>query len=114
MVCFSSKFVLEGKREDRLHCHNVLTASAATSLFFMNRGIVADSKLPVMGCRDTTDEAQSPRNTALALVTLDPTAKWILISHHQGPQCGQVTGNMAWCLRRWHEGEASRAGNWES
>ena len=42
MVCFSSKFVLEGKREDRLHCHNVLTASAATSLFFMNRGIVAD------------------------------------------------------------------------
>ena len=42
MVCFSSKFVLEGKREDRLNCHNVLTASAAMSLFFMNRGIVAD------------------------------------------------------------------------
>ena len=36
MVCFSSKFVLEGKREDRLNCHNVLTASAATSLFFMS------------------------------------------------------------------------------
>lgn len=41
-VCFSSQFILEGKQEDKLHLHKVLTASAATSLFFMNRGMVAD------------------------------------------------------------------------
>ena len=73
-----------------------------------------DGKLPVMGCHDTTDKARSPRNTALALVTLDPTAEWTLISHHQGPQCGQVTRNTMWCLCRWCAGEASWAGSWES
>lgn len=40
LVCFPWEFTV-GK-QGRLHRHQILTASAATSLFFMNRGMVAD------------------------------------------------------------------------
>lgn len=77
LVCFSSQFLLEGKQEDKLPFHEVLTASAATSLFFMNRGMVADWR---KRCKAPVRECQAPRRWPKALgtwwvawVTKDPT-----------------------------------------
>lgn len=56
LVCFSSQFILQGKQEDKLHFQEVLTASAATSLFFMKRGMVADYRE-----RDAKHQLENPR-----------------------------------------------------